>query len=521
MDTNEHTELGNELRLNNITNTRYLRIDKETGVLYLRLQRFGDNNLPEPMELELSAGEIMAMAGDYFTQKNWTMTLNLPHCERFEKASDLGHYLINQEITEEEEVALITAYNNLAAPDVTRKMIERIYNINNSTYIPFSSSLNFYVQQLMLYLRVKNYGEMVTRNQTHFTPWSIKVYMLGHAIALRYARLSYELKQLAQDSYYQSLNPDVYAIKNYFALTQQTLTKEVLNDFVDRLQAQAYSMELFTFHYYSDHFATGHMSMVGDLRVKLQDRFGVWGSILANNLHDEINRIGAYTSRPYNPNPNPLEPPTRARGDGKFNSCLNGPNRQQCLAGMTESLNDLHQVFNGGNVPSQNNFGGLKHLPDIDYTIRQHQPLIVLSANKIYYRTNLATTQTISPTEYDAIRANPAANGYTELTSKWSAFVLVAKLRLFPYLYPGSLLPLPTEKLRAIELDERSRNPDRAPIEEDACGSELKPAVLDWREQRGERPLTSGLLRNSLFSKNKPSENESEHTELLQSATIN
>lgn len=89
------------------------------------------------MELELSAGEIMAMAADYFTQKNWTMTLNLPHCERFEKASDLGHYLINQEITEEEEVALITAYNNLVAPDVTRKMIDE--SITLTTQLTFLS----------------------------------------------------------------------------------------------------------------------------------------------------------------------------------------------------------------------------------------------------------------------------------------------------------------------------------------------------------------------------------------------
>ncbi|HDS3847501.1 TPA: type IV secretion protein Dot, partial [Legionella pneumophila] len=74
MNTTEHTELGNGLLMDKIEGNPYLRID-EFGVLHLRLQRFGENNLPEPMELEMSAGEIIAMAGDYFTQANWTMDL--------------------------------------------------------------------------------------------------------------------------------------------------------------------------------------------------------------------------------------------------------------------------------------------------------------------------------------------------------------------------------------------------------------------------------------------------------------
>ncbi|WP_277619262.1 hypothetical protein [Legionella norrlandica] len=309
MDTLEHTELGNGLLMDNIEGNPYLRVD-EFGALHLRLQRFGKNNMPEPMELEMSAGEIIAMAGDYFTQADWTMNLDLPKCERFNSPTELGKYLINKSIEPKEEAALITAYNNLAAPDVTRKEIDRIYSINKATYIPFFPTLNSYAQQLMLYLRVKNYGEMLVRNQTHFTPWSIRVYVLGHAIALRYAHLCYELKKLAEDSNYQSSNPDLLSVRLSLQNKNIPLSRENLIDLAHRYHAQAYSVELFIFHYYSDHFATGHMSMIGDLRVVLKDRFGMWGNILANNIHDEVNRVGVYTVRPYDPVPNVTEAPT-------------------------------------------------------------------------------------------------------------------------------------------------------------------------------------------------------------------
>src|SRR5665647_2928145 len=91
MDTIEHTELGDALRIANIEANPYLRFD-ELGVLHLRLQRFGDNNLPEPMELELSSGEVVAMAGDYFTQADWTLNLDLPNSDKFESSVELGKY---------------------------------------------------------------------------------------------------------------------------------------------------------------------------------------------------------------------------------------------------------------------------------------------------------------------------------------------------------------------------------------------------------------------------------------------
>lgn len=487
MDTIEHTELGNSLRPDNRENNPYLRID-EQGVMHLRLQRVGEDNLPVPMNLELSAGEIVAMAADYYTDGKWTMDLDLPNCERFDTPLELGRYLIRQKIKAKEEAALIKAYNNLAAPDVTREQIDRIYTITNANYIPFSSTLNFYTQQIMFYMRVKDYGEMLNRNLAHFTPWSVRAYILGHHIALRYARLSYELKQLAKNSQYLSKNPDFRNVQDALILKNEPLSQTTLMDLAHRYHAQAYSMELFAFHYYTDHFATGHMSIIGDLRNVLQERFGTWGGILANSLHDEVNRIGVYSIKPYDPTPDPDGAAIRARGDGKFDSCLNAFNKKACLKGMTGSMADIDNVLYGAKIPKQRNYGGLEHMPDVDFNSRQHKPLIVLSNDKVYYRQALGDIDIISPTEYENLRADPSSYGYKELTSKWQAFKLVVKLRLFPYIYEGQLRIPSEERLAEIMLDEKLRSPTRQPIPAPTCTPESKPTVLDWGSKLAQAP---------------------------------
>lgn len=502
MDTVEHTELGNALRFENNVNNPYLRVDAN-GILHLRLQRFSKYGVPEPMNLELSAGEVVALAGDYFTQADWTMHLNLPGNEQFKSSVDLGKYLIDSPVTKEEQSALITAYNNLASPDVTRRKINRIYAIDSAIYIPFFPTLNSYFRQLMFTIRVKDYGEMLIRNQTHFTPWSVKVYVLGHTIALHYARLAYEFRQLALSPSYDCQNPDSQLICD----AQKDQPKDHLIELAHRFQAQAYSMELFTFHYYSDHFATGHMSVVGLLRVVLQKRFGTWGSILANNLHDEINRVGLFTSRPYDPTPNLSESPTRSRGDGKFDTCLNQFNKKECIAGMTCSLEDLHNVFNGKEIPAQNQYGGLEHMPDVDFSTRQHQPLLVLTNGRVYYRKHLSQIKILSPSEYEALRDNPEQHGYKELTSKWEAFKLVTKLRLFPNLYGGKVLPVSDEQINLILADEQQHNPLRSPIQDPLCAPEAQPNALDWRKATEPTELACGLRTQGIFASSHRSSN--------------
>lgn len=530
MDTREHTELGNTLRFTALENNPYLRVD-EQGTLYLKLQRHSDDGVPQTMNLEMSAGEIIAMAGDFFTDANWAMKLDLPSCHNFKMATKfsehssetLGEYLIKQPVTQAEEQALLKAYNNLASPDVNRAAIDKIYKIDGSTYIPFSATLNDYAKQLMFYLRVKDYGEMLNRNQTHFTPWSVRVYTLGHHLALKYARLSCELNQLATNEDYQSTNAETQNLMRSLQEKEGGFVVEHLQDLAHRYQALALEMELFTFHYYSDHFAAGHMSMVGDLRVLLTERFGVWGSILANNLHNELNRVGVYTKRFYDPTPNPTEAPTTARGDGDFNTCLNHFNKNYCLAGMQSSIQDLNNVLAGNEIPEQWQYGGLEHLPDADFNYRQHQPLILLGDdNKIYYREQLAKIKTLSPADYEALRAVPYKHGYNELESKWDAFALTAKLRLLPFIYTGQIQQLTTAERSRIENEERWRNPERESIPLPPCAPENSPTIEipSWRSPVTNDQLIKGLAKHGLLALDKQEVRNSATTEIELTAIL-
>ncbi|ASQ47488.1 type IV secretion protein Dot [Legionella clemsonensis] len=511
MDTKEHTELGNSLRFTSIEGNPYLRID-EQGVLHLTLQRYQENSFPEPMRLEMTAGEIIAMAADFFTDRDWNMKLDLPSCHSFETAENfsldalnnsLGDYLIEQPVTEKEEDALLKAYNNLASPDVSRANIDLIYKIDSSNYLPFSATLNDYMKQLMFFLRVRDYGEMLNRNQTHFTPWSVRVYTLGHHLALKYAHIAAELKQLIANTDYEGVSLESRTVLHALRNQKKDLSTDLLQDLFYRYQALAYCVELFIFHYYTDHFAAGHMSMVGDLRVLLTERFGTWGSILANNLHNELNRVGVYTKRPYDPTPTPTEAPASARGDGDFNSCINHFNKAACIAGMQCSLMDIEHVIAGETVPSQRKYGGLEHLPDVDPNYRQLQPLLVLGKDtKIYYRENLSHIKTLSPSDYNQLKATPSQWGYRELKGKWDAFVLVAKLRLFPYIYDGKVQPLTASELKRIEEEEHALNPEREPIPTPPCTPTQRPLdkIPNWRSSTSRQQIHEGLNQYSVLS---------------------
>ncbi|HHF7366084.1 TPA: hypothetical protein ACPSKY_001188 [Legionella bozemanae] len=511
MDTNEHTELGDALRFQEwdvLRGNPYIDIEK--GTLHLHLQGINEIGLPEPIGLKVSAGVIIAMSGDYFGGKE--VSFKLPSiCEFKEnpkafddtgKCNTLGKYLIKKPVTGNEEEKLISSYQRLANTNVKQSDIDTIYTINNANYIPFSSTLNFYVQQLMFALRVKNYSDILNRNIAHFTPWSVRVYTIGHCIALKYARIYYELQQFLAHADYQSENSDFNALLQILAQTPKGLDRETLEDLAHRYQALSLGMEFFCFHYYTDHFAAGHVSFMGDLRAILPQRFGVWGSILVNNLHDELNRIMVYTKRIYDPTPDKSEPPVTAGGDGDFDVANNYFNKQACLAGMTSSLNDLHHVFNGSKLPEQSQYGGLEQMPDIDYQYRQPQPLLLLGQDKkIYYRTDLNTIDTLSPSQLQATYNDPLHHGYTELSNKFAAFSLVFKLRVLPFIYNSQLKTLTTEQLKLLEAEELELNPGRRPIPQPPIVLGQKPiAIPVWQQPATNHTVTQALLKNGILA---------------------
>lgn len=516
MDTKEHTELGNALKFNGFKNNPYLKTGKQ-GELVLQMMRISSTGIPEPMNLKLSFGNVIAMAGDFFTDPTWSMALNLPKCHG-QKAKSVGKKLIRQPVRDDDKQALLRAYHNLASPDVQNSDIDKIYRIDGTRYVSFSDTLNDYVKQLMFYLRVKDYGEMLNRNQTHFTPWSVRVYTIGHHLALEFSRMAYEFQQLAYNRDYIPKQESARALWESLK-TEKAYTADELNDLSCRYQAMGLGLELFTFHYYSDHFAAGHMSMISDLRVLLQERFGVWGSILANDLHNELNRVGVYTTRVYDPTPTPSEPPNAARGDSDFNECINYFNKAACLSGMQKSLGDLERVAQGGEIPSQENYAGLEELPDVDKRYRQPQPLFVLDENEtVFYRNDLSRIRLLSPSDYRNLRENPGAHGYSPLTSQWGAFNLVAKLRLFPYVYQGTLQALTLSELLRIQKEEQDLNPHRQPIPIPPCNTPSLEINADWHKPASGAALQQALRKHGLLAE--PGVNPKEESKELETTLV-
>ncbi|MCW8409420.1 hypothetical protein OQJ13_10580 [Legionella sp. PATHC035] len=511
MNTKEHTELGDALRFLDwevLKNNPYVTIDKQGG-LHLQVQGFNELGLPQSVGLNLTPGNIVAMSGDYFGGRE--VSLNLPSIAAYNASprsydstgtcETLGKYLIKEPVSESEEQKLICSYKRLANDNVDQSDIDTIYKINNANYIPFSSTLNFYVQQLMFALRVKNYSEILNRNLSHFTPWSVRVYTIGHHIALRYARIYYELTQLLADSEYQSEDSEFNELLKIIEQTPEGLNRDTLQDIAYRYQALALGMEFFCFHYYTDHFAAGHIAFVGDLRDLLPKRFGVWGSILVNNLHDELNRVTVYTKRAYDPTPDSSEPPVKAGGDGDFDVANNYFNKQACLAGMACSLHDLHEVFKGYELPRQTEYGGLEQMPDVDYHYRQPQPLLVLGKDqKIYYRTDLNHIDILSPSQLRTTFNDPLSHGYTELSSKLEAFLLVFKLRVLPF-YSSQVQPLSAEQLKLLEAEESKLNPGRKPVPQPPTVLVQKPVVIPvWQQPASDQVVMQGLVKNGLLT---------------------
>lgn len=517
MNTKEHTDLGDALRFadwqDTLKDNPYISFDAK-GVMQLHLQGLDNVGFPNPINLTVSAGEVIAMSGDYFGGKE--VDLELPSYYEFDslKESDntakecenLGEYLIKCPITSKEEAKFISSYQRLANNSTTRAQINTIYDILSTKYIPFSKTLNSYAQELAFAIKVKNYGEMLNRNMSHFTPWSVRAYTIGHRQALRYARTYYEIIRFMQDKEsFQSSNSDFITIRDRL----DNMPHHALLDLAYRYQALSLSMEFFSFHYYSDHYAAGHGSLVGDLRVLLPKKYGYLGGILVNNLHDELNSVTVYTHHPYDPNNNDIALPLETSGDGSFDSPKNYFNKQACLAGMNDSLSDIQRVFRGINIPKQTLYGGLAKMPDIDRNYRQPQPLFVLGKdNKIYYRTNLRQINILAPSELKATYQEPSKHGYTELTSRWSAFLLVIKLRVLSFWYQGTLQTLSPAQLQAIEDEEKALNPQRHPIP--SLPRTLPgPAPLEplpqWQRAAGTKVVMEGLLTNGLL-KSSPEE---------------
>lgn len=169
---------------------------------------------------------------------------------------------------------------------------------------------------------------------------------------------------------------------------------------------------------------------------------------------------------------------------------------------MACSLQDLNFVFNGSKLPEQTQYGGLEQMPDIDKEYRQPQPLLLLGDdNKIYYRTDLNRIEILSPSQLQATSAAPVQHGYSELSNKLEAFMLVFKLRMLPFIYTSQVETPTAEQLVLLEAEENELNPGRRPIPQPPTALGPIPVTVPvWQQPASKHMVTQGIMRNGFLA---------------------
>ncbi|QDP72434.1 hypothetical protein FOG18_07610 [Legionella israelensis] len=474
METPEHKNAGDLIRIETFDNP-YLEGSKslsedEENVLKVTMMRKVDG-VPVPLPTKLTAGDIVALAGDYYTEAGWGFDLEIPE-ENYpdEQTREIFH----QKIENHEYRAFRKAYENLASPDVTAKAVERIYSIERNKYIP---SL---LKQLIYAFTVKGYGNKLTNNEAHFSPWSVRAYIVGHTSALRMAKFAHVCKQMMfeepsisfedqhiKDKIEQIIrkinkDPAKYQFSNEEKYGQPpNLNQEaVLKELLARYHAMAVARDLFAMHFYSDHFAGGHLDRIGTLRQTLPKKFGTWGSVLINNMHNEDNTDSVSVTDPYQPDETKgkgqkgkdtftmIREDNQAYGDGTYFKRENNANADMLVNGMDNSLGDIARLMNTGKRPEPTNYGGLAFLPAIDLNKRQSQPLLIQGKDgQVYFRSEVSRIKILSPSEYRKLLEHPENNKDYKKLTKFKAFALVFKLRVISALSFGLLYSPKVEKL--------------------------------------------------------------------------
>lgn len=469
METNEHKDAGDKIRIETLKNpylqgSKSLETDSSNNLRLRIMQKIDD--VPVPLALELSAGDVVALAGDYYTKAGWWSQLKTPNTAR--QNSEENEQLLNARVTAIETDAFRQAYDNLASPSVTQQAIQRIYAIDESRLIP---SL---LKQLLYTVVVKDYGAKLSSNEDHFSPWSLRGYIVGHYSALRMAEIAFYCHKIAQGEIGKEDGQIPKNVRNTLEKVLKKIEKdpgkyelreknekEILSELGHRYHALALARDLFAMHFYSDHFAGGHLSRLGTMREQLPREFGVWGGILVNNMHNEDNEKGVMVTNSFQPPHSEeghfqmLKEDCKAYGDGTYFNHGNDENSNLLINGMDNSLGDIARLMITGERRRSFDYGGITFLPAIDYSKRQTQPLFILGPDqRIYFRSNLQQIKIVSPGEYEKTTQDPSHYGYEKLTP-WKAFLLVLKLRILAPFYASKVEPLTQKRCIEIQEDEK------------------------------------------------------------------
>ena len=448
METIEHTHAGNQIIADFAKDNLYLQfghyIEGKIKPLEIGMMRI-ENGLPQPTGLTLKAGEILALAGDYFTKPGWGLSLQIPEFHSIDQSPYQHSAAI--EISGDERTVFHESYATLTAPNVDRKLVDKIYEIDKD-FSDNPSTFNQYITQIKFMSSVPHYLNALKSNEAHFAPWSTRAYVVGHATALEYAKRSHELTECANGNLkVQDTSAETQEVINKIRLAEQKdiASPELLHEYAHRYYALAVSMDLSAMHYYSDHFAGGHLNRIGLMRKSLSDKYGFIGQTLVNSMHNEDNDNGVFVKHG---NRSQFQLPdniaiTNAEGDGTYDKSNNDENANDLIDGMTASIGEIYTVGTTGQTISPKDYeAATTFLPEVDLDVKQYQPMFVLKENgDIYFRKNIATAYKMQPDAYKELLKSPESfTDQYEKLSMWKAIKLFIRLRvatLIPYFWPN------------------------------------------------------------------------------------
>ncbi len=240
---------------------------------------------------EITSGDIVSYAGDYFADK----------------------IIAEGENEENQKRRFLASYRILAnAPD---ELIQKINELNDESGCFDNQAFNSYLKEIKFMVDVPEYLKHLENNVDHFVPWAKTAYETGHAVALYHANKARNEKE-TQDS----LDPDSI---NY--------------DKANKLSIYANQLDDFACHYLSDNFSGGHLRLK-ELRKSLGE-LSTCGGLLANQMHNEDGDDGVECIIDGKP--------VRVYGDGKLNDPENSQTKLSVGVAMQASKNEIAAVLNG------------------------------------------------------------------------------------------------------------------------------------------------------------------------------
>lgn len=335
-----------------------------------------------PNGLQLSYGEIVTLAGDFYGDPDHPISLGKNNIDKHDRFMNAFNSLATNNAAVTEAPKILNVVNNeeaqlaagIRAGESPAKVYERIATDNDVEWNCITGGMcasdypNLSNETLhkIYYMKEGRYLRLEDRNFDHFGEDAWESYTVGHKIAL----------DMAIDA-------------------NKTQDKQKLS--------QAYAINAFANHYLSDAFSTGHFR-TPHLKLYNTVNPATIGSLLTSYMHEEDSELGLTVT-------NHAGDTWVAYGDSYFFDARNKQNRMILLKAMQASADEVFYAYKYGTIP-EDKVAPL--MPDL---------------NKVNTNANTAPLFYWDPRKQVMMRRVQVNNPYNyEWTDKWYGWETLSEL---------------------------------------------------------------------------------------------